>query len=784
MNNILLNLFSSSYFHGECLIAGQLGKTFIFSAIIALIAGVVVSLKSNKDNESNLKSASAFYWFHLVFLFGAVLVFYYIILTHKFEYSYVWRYTSKDTPLSLLISSFWAGQEGSFLFWAFVQAIVGAVLLLTAKELKRTVMMVFSIVQILLISMMLGIDIKGFVIGVSPFQLLREVPENIKLDFFHQVDYLSKITDGNGLNPLLQNVWMIVHPPVLFVGYAVSLVPYSYALASLIEKDYQTWLKPTRAWTRYSLVVLGLGIILGGRWAYESLTFGGFWAWDPVENASLVPWLLLLASMHMLVLTDKKKRLHTLSYLLVFLSYFFIIYATYLTRSGVLGQTSVHSFGVNVLSPQMVVLCLLALLIPIGFLVARRKTIPNQDVKDKILSREFWLIIGVVFILVSAFQIILTTSLPVINNVFNINYAPPVNPVQYYNQWQLPLVCVIFFCIFISVSLKYGKNDFKAKYKSLLLQVIISLIVTSIIFVFIPNKSIGYFALMFFSVLISVGGIYKLTSRYSFKKLGANISHIGTGIFMLGVIIAFGQSKIMHQTDSNNDNSGILLTKGKDVNIGNYIINYSESHTERDETFYRIDFKKSDSNKSFSLYPSVNANPTFGSVYNPDVKHFLSSDIYTYILQYSQNADGEKYDKLLEVEKGKGDTIIFDNTKYVINDINVKYDGKDIDNLSICAVMSAYDSNDSTYTISPCFNIVGGIIQRIDSGISGTDTFVRFENVADKSTDIVLGFYKKTSPYILVKMLKFPFIILVWSGVTLLFAGVILSGIKKRNHEV
>jgi cytochrome c-type biogenesis protein CcmF len=183
---------------------------------------------------------------------------------------------------------------------------------------------------------------------------------------FKRADYLSKIADGNGLNPLLQNYWMVIHPPTLFFGFATTIVPFAYAIAALWKRDYTGWLKPALPWGLVSVMVLGTGIIMGGFWAYESLSFGGYWAWDPVENASLIPWLILIAGVHVMLIYKHSGNALNVSFILILLTFILVLYATFLTRSGILGNSSVHSFTDLGMSGQLLVFIMIFLWLPAG----------------------------------------------------------------------------------------------------------------------------------------------------------------------------------------------------------------------------------------------------------------------------------------------------------------------------------------------------------------------------------------------------------------------------------
>ena len=219
-------------------------------------------------------------------------------------------------------------------------AVLGLVLMRTAKKWEAPVLTVVSVVQASLATMILGLYIFDVKIGTNPFLLTRQFFQDAPI--FNDPNYLSnsRLQDGTGLNQLLQNYWMVIHPPVLFLGFASTLVPFAFAIGGLWKRDYTSWTKAAVPWTLFSAAILGLGIMMGAAWAYESLTFGGFWAWDPVENASLVPWLIMVAGLHTLVIYNSTGHSLRATYFFFLLSFILILYSTYLTRSGDLHDTS------------------------------------------------------------------------------------------------------------------------------------------------------------------------------------------------------------------------------------------------------------------------------------------------------------------------------------------------------------------------------------------------------------------------------------------------------------
>ena len=320
---------------GEHLFPGEMGKFFVWLGFGTSILACVFYFLAfyRKDNRRLwLSGARGLYIVHALSIVSVAAILYFLIFSHYFEYTYVWQYSSRELPVKYIISCFWAGQEGSFLVWALWQALIGLVLLRLTRKWESPVMAVFSLSQAFVTSMLLGVTFFGVKLGSTPFGLLRHTVDNIQGTIFAMPDYLSTLGDGNGLNPLLENIWMTIHPPILFLGYALALVPFSYAMASFMKKDYHTWIGRAFPWTLFALLMLGAGILLGGAWAYVSLTFGGFWSWDPVENSSLVPWMTLIAGLHFMLISRRQNFALLAAYILITLSYVLVLYASFLTR--------------------------------------------------------------------------------------------------------------------------------------------------------------------------------------------------------------------------------------------------------------------------------------------------------------------------------------------------------------------------------------------------------------------------------------------------------------------
>ena len=637
---------------GEHLFAGEMGKFFVWLGFgTAILASILYLLAFyRKDNRRLwLTSARGLYIVHAFSIVAVAFILYFLIFKHYFEYSYVWQYSSKELPIKYIISCFWAGQEGSFLVWALWQALIGLVLLRLARKWESPVMLVFSLSQAFVTSMLLGITMFGMKIGESPFGLLRHTVETIEGTIFTMPNYLSMVGDGNGLNPLLENIWMTIHPPILFLGYALALVPFSYAIASFMKKDYHTWIGRALPWTLFALLMLGAGILLGGAWAYVSLTFGGFWSWDPVENSSLVPWMTLVAGLHFMLISRRQNFALLAAYILITLSYVLVLYATFLTRSGVLADTSAHSFGDNGMSLQLLVYLLVFFVMMVIMIVANFRKFHTTK-QDILLSREFWMFIGAIIMVLAAFQIVFTTSIPVFNSLFHTGIAPPVDRVGFYNRWQMPYALLIAGFIAFSQFLTYNSNDPGKFLKKLFIPLLASIVLC------IPLVATGVVTQMNFILLVVFTLFALMSSLYNMiflvtkpRNVGAITTHIGFMIFVLGTVLTFSNSKVISTNtskfdlgDNRTNAENLVLMRNDTLYMDGFYVSYVSNKTQGNTTVYQVNFltkKKGNFQLEFSLHPSVNVHPKMGAVYNPDTRHFLGRDYYTYIANVSKEPD-------------------------------------------------------------------------------------------------------------------------------------------------
>lgn len=774
---------------GENLLAGNLGRIFIYLAILAGLLSLYYYIRVIKAPESNkLKYRNYGRVFYYIQTFAVVMIsalLLYLILGHHFEYAYIFKHSSKLMPAKYIISSFWAGQEGSFLLWAFLIALFGIGALHTAKRLEGGVMAVVSASIVFLMTMILGVNFLGMKLGSNPFDLLRLVEANANESFFKDPNYLRFIMDGNGLNPLLENPWMVIHPPMLFMGYAAALFPFAYAFASLIENDRRYWIKLTIPWVLLSLGLLGIGLILGGAWAYQSLTFGGFWAWDPVENASLVPWLVLVASLHYMLLSYKRDKYYWGTYIFTFAAFLSVVYASYLTRSGVLGETSVHAFGDNGLTVQLVAFMLVFSIAPAWLLIKRRNSLPSADLPN-LLNREFMMMYGSVIVLLSAFQIISTTSLPVFNKLFGANAALASDVTGFYNNWQTPFAVLVAVLIGAAHYLNYDNNDTRSFWKRILYPALIALVVT-IAGVVIDGQMVVVHIVFLFSIIFalvsSFAYLFKFISKH--RNLAAGLTHLGFSIFLLGVLITFSNTVTLTSDTAATRGNNVMLFKGQVKQVGGQLLRYTDSRFERDEIFYQVDFLEQDNTENpkvkYSVFPSVKYNDRMGNVHNPDTRNLLRGDVFMYLTfaedRNKKAAEGyavtETYDVALH------DTLFAEGKPVILDSIQIEMLDATGTNFRITALMNTTDSTNKSVVQPMTFTLMGNEVESGIISVPGTESRLRFDGVAETAQSIKVSLLEKEPEFIVLKVMFFPWIFILWAGCIIMFSGLTVAVYKR-----
>ena len=811
---------------GEHLFPGQIGHFF---AILSLVASLVATLayiqafrlQSLPEKQSWVRLARAAFLVETISVLALFTILYFIISHHQFEYKYAYTHSDKALQVEYLLACFWEGQEGSFMLWSFWHCVLGWILIWRSKQWEPGVMMVISFAQFCLASMVIGLYFFNTKVGSSPFILLRNDGFFDGAPIFKdlttgglRLDYLTLLKDGTGLNTLLQNYWMVIHPPVLFLGFASSIVPFAYAITGLLSKKHE-WTKPALPWALFSTAVLGTGVMMGAAWAYESLSFGGYWAWDPVENASLVPWLVLVAGLHTNLIYRNSGYSLRPTYFFYILSFSLVLYSTFLTRSGILGDTSVHAFtdlGMN----MQLLLFLLVFLVPALFLFIRNyKSIPSIVKEENTYSREFWMFIGSLVLFLSGMVIIAKTSTPVINKLFGTNIAPPEDPEFAYNQIQVFVAVVIGLVTAITQYLKY-KDTPKAFFGKkiwipTILAVLISLSISLFGHVSYDKKGPGFLFAVHMAIFAAVYSVVANASYVWFglkgkiKAAGASVAHVGFALVLVGILISSSKKTVLSwnttgitplRADPNAKGNAagdpaenITLFKALPTDMGKYMVTYvlDTLNPKDHKRYFEIDFKAKIGDEEFKLYPDVikQNKGMEGFSANPAAKHYWYKDIFVYITSFQEN-NHEDTTSFRNREVKAGDTLYYGNGFMVLNKVSVnppelKNKYRD-DETSLFLDMTIISKDGRQYSAKPGIALKGMELRQITDTILSQSLVLKFNKVLDQKTGkLEIGIKESAAitDLLTLKVYEFPMINILWLGVLIMVIGLVMSIIQR-----
>ena len=825
---------------------GNWGYGFVILAFCLGLAGSLAFILSSRNKAASAELHKMAGWLgtaQAVAVLGIVACLFVIIKNHYFEYAYAWSHSSLHLDPKYMIACFWEGQEGSFLLWAFWNAVIWLGIRVLGEKLPPIAGAVMLSVQAVLASMILGVDVLGLKIGSSPFVFLREQMAGQAPIFSLNPEYIPK--DGRGLNPLLQNYWNIIHPPTLFLGFALTGVPYALSIATVLGQGASR--DRLRHWLIWASAVLGIGIMMGAYWAYETLNFGGYWNWDPVENAVYIPWLVLVASLHTLLLPKQKPSNQLLAHALVQASFLLVLYSTFLTRSGVLGDTSVHSFTDLGLSGQLLLFLIVYLLLSICVLVVGRDRRPSVESKSTLVE---WLLFGGITVLVLAsFQVLVSTSIPVFNEVAKYlgaehRWAPPASPLVHYTIWQRG------FAIVILMLSALAQVVYRLTQKGLALSVWQYLGIA----VFFGG---GYWAiqsgfhrwqdyvLLLASLLALVSNGYLIAKRFGdgMRRNAGTVSHWGLALMLVGILFSAGYDRVVSlnrsgrvynkafSTEMTRDN--ILMWRGKPMQMDGYDLLYQGPRTELAEpyalvdsdslqrlgegyeamvlgallyqgnvygkkgdtvairpenTYYQVVFRDTVNKEEFVLYPRAQANPSMGLLASPDIRTTPGFDLYTHVSSIPSPDDhANEHPELhtTEVQPGK----VFFANDFVCKLVAVR-SLTQIDELpgtvfdaGVEATIEVQGPN-RTYQAHPKYLIKGNEAGRLFSDIK--DLGIRFEIVSiDPQKGVFnIGYHATQQDWIILKAVKKPFMALVWGGFLIMIGGFLMALVDRKVDKL
>jgi len=795
----------------------MIGSILLTLALVSSIITMVMYYFNYRGYKNVLNYARIAYHTMVLLVITSAVLLEYLILTHQYQYEYIYSYSSNELSKGILMAAFWAGQQGSFMLWLLLTVIVGLFLQSYSSkrgDLEPRVMAVFTLSTTFLLIMVSPIF-------KNPFAYIWAVPtfisaKSINPNFIHmpflqnylygngtsgkefvkmgpqlyavllsaEIPVREFIINGNGLNPELTNFWMQIHPPILFSGFSLSAVPFAFAMAAMMKNDYRQWVKQSFPWVLAVAGVLILGVMVGGYWAYEVLGWGGYWGWDPVENSSLIPWIISVAAIHTMLVQRKSQkktggpgRYVKTNLILSIMIYIFVLYSTFLTRSGVLGNASVHSF----VNPGMMVYLFLIifvgifLLIGFGTFIYRWKDLNKITLPEEgLLSKELALFTATIALCASALIILVGTSAPIFGT--SVTTA-------FYDEMNLPIIIIIGFLNGFSLLLEWKFTKGKDIVKRSIFPIAETIIASALIIIFAGITDILMILLILsaaFAFFVNLGIAFKIMKGNK-KKLGAYVAHIGMALFILGVI---GSEVYSNEKD-------LDLVKGKPQEAFGYQLTFTGYTPIENNTKYAFNIELKKGNSEHIVKPVMYVSNYNNSIMRePAILNMLTKDFYVSPLGYdngtSNNTQGHNAALALG-EKTNYDGSEITYKKFIAPNTSVMTNGG---NFKMGAKLIV-QKDGKTYNVSIIMKKEGRKIDFVPVEIKSANLKIILKKIdpSTKKADFVISHLEsakettvKPKEVLTISASTKPFINLVWAGVLIIVIGFFIS-VARRLKE-
>jgi cytochrome c-type biogenesis protein CcmF len=604
------------------------GAVALWAALLFAVTTIVGYVGVVGGDGSSLRFARRSYDFFAVAITLSALVLGLLLMMRDFRIEYVHQYSGMDLPGHYQLAAFWAGQKGSFLIWLLWGTLLGLLVRKTAGRNEPAVMGVYTLTLIGLLFIL---------VRENPFVMLKESP-----------------LDGQGLNPLLQDDWMVIHPPIMFIGYAASAIPFAFAMASLWRRDYDDWAARAFPWALGGFLVLGCAILMGGYWAYKTLGWGGYWGWDPVENASLIPWLFGTVLIHGLHMERTKGRYRRANYVIAALVYLSVLYGTFLTRSGVLADFSVHSFVDLGISGWLIGLMAVFFGLAVWLLATRLRQVPTQPNEDPFFSRGMFMVLSTIVVLVSAVAVTFGTSAPIITRWFMPNPAQ-VGP-TWYNTVHMPIALLIALLLAMVPYLTWREADLPALLRKLIAPGLFAGAVAVAAAVWQVHNPLHLF-FVFLAAMALATNLHKTVMRARTAGLGAAggyLAHVGVGVILLGVLAS----------SAYDESTKVTLQMGTPKKVGDSTLTFTRFIPRRGHEKERMEIEVERDGRRFMVYPKLFMNDRTRQVMaNPDIRSTLFQDFYVSPIDFDPGQP--------QVQLAKGDS-------GQIGDMEIRFVGFDL----------------------------------------------------------------------------------------------------------
>lgn len=615
-----------------------LGHYSLTAAAVCALAGVILSIISHLKNSSSFSESAQRAVISLLGLSTlCIICLEAAFIKHDYSVSYVYGHSSNDMPLFYVITALWGGMEGSMLFWTWLLTIFSAVSIYQYRKHLSSLMPAFtgvlSILFLFFTTLML--------FTANPFSLLR-MPDGT----------MASPEDGMGLNPLLQNPGMVFHPPSLYMGFVAFAIPFALSIAALITGQLgERWVRASRRWTLFAWFFLALGIALGSAWSYVELGWGGYWAWDAVENSSFMPWLTATAFLHSTMVQEKRRMLKGWNITLIIITFTLSLLGTFFTRSGVL--SSIHSFTQSPSGPYFLTFIGFEFFAAFSLMIYRSKELKSEHELDSMICRESAILFNNLALLSACFAVFLGTIFPVISEVItgkNVSVGMP-----YFNAVFSPLALFVLLLMGIGPVLPWRKATPDQLKRGFVFPLSFGAVVLLLLFAFgmkrpLPLFAFGVLSFVFACIVsefvrgtrarIKISGRDAVTSFLMLivknkRRYGGFIVHIGVVVMTCGIIGSFAFPKKTEAT----------LKKGEKLSIGRYELAFEglKAHQEINAFAVSAYFSVYNGGKQLQrIHPQKRFYPT-----QPDqpmtevaIRSTLRDDLYVALAEFNPHGKG------------------------------------------------------------------------------------------------------------------------------------------------
>ncbi len=728
------------------------GALTLWCALIFALSslwGYSLVLRGDAASLPFARRAYGFFALSIVLASALLLI---LLLLRDFRIEYVHQYSGLDLPVHYQLAAFWAGQKGSFLIWLLWGALLGLAVRRTTGRSEAPVMGIYTLTLLGLLFIL---------VRENPFVMLREAP-----------------LDGEGLNPLLQDDWMVIHPPIMFVGYAASAIPFAFAMASLWRRDWSgSWAARAFPWALGGFLVLGTAILMGGYWAYKTLGWGGYWGWDPVENASLIPWIFGTVMIHGLHMERVKKRYRRANYVFATLTFLSVLYGTFLTRSGVLADFSVHSFVDLGISGWLIALMVGFLALSAWLLATRLRQVPTEPNEDPLLSRGTFMVLATITLTVSALVIAAGTSAPLLTGF--MENPGQVGP-EFYNRVNLPIALLVALLLALVPYLTWRGDEPRALLRKLLWPGVFALTVVTVA---VASKVHDLFHLLFILLAaLALGSNFQKTIEKlragGLRGAGGYLAHAGVGIMLLGFIASSGYDQSVKVT----------LEQGVPKQVEDLKLTFTRFIPRQGFEKERMEVEVVRANgQRFYVHPKMFMNDRTRQVMvNPDIRKTLLADLYVSPIEFDAGQQ-----QRLDLAKGQTAQAGDLQVRFVDFDLNV--DGNALAQMAsgdpitiggIVEVTEVTPEGGRTTQVKPLYRLDAktGEVEATPAALPGGGSLF-LAGINASTGEIQLEVDGRSTPARLsIDVTRKPLIKLVWYGLYIVLAGGLMATVQRLRE--